>query len=228
MNSFHEQFPNSDCKQCTELKLGWVYSAHPQSLGRAHTARSAQVMGVAARAADRSRAQPAHVAHLLACVGRDTPRQPTPGRDLTSMSRHQGNQNHVATSNRCRDTVSPAQPQARSRHQNQVATLLETPLCRNINFMSRLRFPTSQVATSFLCRDLLETNLCRDINFMSRPRFCPQWDFQVATPNSRSRPPTLLPMSRPQLSSAPFLLRRDAIFSMSQPPLLPPMSRPQN
>ena len=33
---------------------------------------------------------------------------------------------------------------------------------------------------------------------MSRLHSCPQWDFQVATPKSRSRPPTLLPMSRPQ------------------------------
>ena len=60
-----------------------------------------------------------------------------------------------------------AQPQARSQHQNQVATLLET-------------------------------TLCRDINLMSRPRFCPHCDFQVATPKSRSRPPPLPPMSRPQ------------------------------
>ena len=88
------------------------------------------------------------------------------------MSRHQisvatpPRSLHAATSNRCRDTTQatpccdiksvsrhcfscPAQ--ARSRHQVQVATFLET-------------------------------NLCRDINFMSRLCFCPQWDFQVATP----------------------------------------------
>ena len=97
---------------------------------------------------------------------------------------------------------------------------------------------------------------------MSRPHFCQEWDFQIATPKSMSRPPILPPMSRPpilppmsrhqihvatpflptmgfpgrdaklqvatshiathvatskmksrpQLSSAPFLLRRDAIF----------------
>ena len=46
----------------------------------------------------------------------------------------------VATSKRGRDTVSPAQPQVRSRHQNQVATLLVANLCRDINFMSRPRF----------------------------------------------------------------------------------------
>ena len=56
----------------------------------------------------------------------------------------------VATSKRGRDTVSPAQPQARSQHQNQVATLLETNLCRDINFMSLPRFfPT----VGFLGRD---------------------------------------------------------------------------
>ena len=81
----------------------------------------------------------------------------------------------VATSKRGRDTVPPAQPQARSRHQNQVVTLLET-------------------------------NLCRDIKFMSRPRSCSQWDFQVATPKSMSRPPTLSPMSRHLIHVAmPFL-----------------------
>ena len=72
----------------------------------------------------------------------------------------------------------PAQPQARSRHQNQVATLLTT-------------------------------NLCRDIKFMSRPRSCQQWDFQVVTPKSMSRPPTLSPMSRHQIHvTTPFLLNR--------------------
>ena len=46
----------------------------------------------------------------------------------------------VVTSKLGRDTVSPAQPQSRSQHQNQVVTLLETNLCRDINFMSRPRF----------------------------------------------------------------------------------------
>ena len=77
----------------------------------------------------------------------------------------------AVTSKRGRDTISPALPQARSQHQNQVATLLET-------------------------------NLCRNINFISRPHLCPQWDFQVAKPKSRSQPPTLLPMSRPQTDVA--------------------------
>ena len=46
----------------------------------------------------------------------------------------------VATLKRGRDSVSPAQPQARSQHKNQVATLLETNLCRDIDFMSRPHF----------------------------------------------------------------------------------------
>ena len=60
-----------------------------------------------------------------------------PGRDLTSMLRHQGSQHHVATSNQCRDTiqttpcrdinrcrniVSLPTPLPMSRHQNDVAT----------------------------------------------------------------------------------------------------------
>ena len=121
----------------------------------------------------------------------------------------------------------------RSRHQNQVATSWTTNLCRDIKFMSRPQFPTGQVATSVPCRDLLETNLCRDINFMSRHRFCPKWAFQVATPKSMSRPPTLSPMSRHQIHVAtPFLLNKNRpgrdFTSLSRPHLLPPTSRPQN
>ena len=177
-----------------------------------------------------------------------------PGRDIVSMSLHRFHvatswrPSHVTTSHWCRDTVSLAQPQARSRHQNQVATswtttyvatsfsclyLTHCRTCRDIKFMSRLQFPTGQVATSVSCRDLLETNLCRDINFMSRHRFCPQWAFQVATPKSMSRPPTLSPMSRHQIHVAtPFLLNKKRpgrdFTSLSRPPLLPATSRPQN
>ena len=74
-------------------------------------------------------------------------------------------------------------------------------LCRDIKFMLRPQFPTGLVATSVPCRDLLETNLCHDINLMSQHRFCPQWAFQVATPKSMSRPPTLSPMSRHRFCS---------------------------
>ena len=51
---------------------------------------------------------------------------------------------------------------------------------------------------------------------------------QVATSHTVIHVATSKMTSRPQLSSTPFLLCRDAIFSMSRPPLLPPMSRPQN
>ena len=150
-------------------------------MSRAHCVRSAHVVGDVARTADRPHACRAHSQRMSracwACTGRDTPRQPAPCRDLTSMLRHQGNQNHVVTSNRCRDTTQ-ASPSC---------DLLELHLCRDIasmsrppsqppmsrhQSMSRLQFPTGQVTTSITCRDLLKTNLCRDINFMSRPPFC--------------------------------------------------------
>ena len=128
---------------------------------------------------------------------------------------------HVATSHWCRDTVSLAQPQARSppyvatsiscrdllhdqpmsRHQVHVAT---SSSCRDI------KFPTGQVATSVPCRDLLETNLCRDIVFMSRPPRLMSMSRHQAQP-SHCRPcRDLTMMSRHQACSAPFLLRRDA------------------
>ena len=135
MNSVQTVTP----KQCTVTKLGRVHSAHTQNPGRAHTACSTQFVGAAASTAGRSRACRAHSQCMLR-AGRDTSRQPTPGRDLTSMSRHQDSQSHVATSNQCRDTT-----QTTPGHD------LKTGL--------RLRFscPTpSQVATSFPGRDLLD------------------------------------------------------------------------
>ena len=97
---------------------------------------------------------------------------------------------HVATSHWCRDTVSPAQHQARSR-----------PLGR----------PT-YVATSTPCRDILKTNLCRDIVFMSQPPRLMSMSRHQAQP-SHCRPcRDLTMMSRHQACSAPFLLRRDAIL----------------
>ena len=81
----------------------------------------------------------------------------------------------VATSNRGRDTVSPAQPRARSRHQNQVATLLETNLCRDFvpvhSGISRSRRQNPG-------RDLPHCYPCRDFKMMSRP------PVQVATLSS--------------------------------------------
>ena len=110
MHSVHEQCPNSDPKTVHYHKTGLgAQCAHPEPRSRAHCARSAQVVGAAARTADRLPACRAHSQRMScacwACAGRDTPRQPTPGRYLTSMSRHQGSHNHAATSNRCRDTT---------------------------------------------------------------------------------------------------------------------------
>ena len=167
---------NSDCKQCTESKLGWVHSTHTQNPGGAYTARAVPRSWVlllarqagCARMRAWSRAQLRLLCLLLLPPSRPkaqvvTPIFNRPGRDLKSMSR-------------------PAS-----------APPTETPLSRHHSGQSRSR-PQKGVATPFLLpspklgrnpknpsRDLLETNLCRDINFMSRPRFCPQWDFQVAT-----------------------------------------------
>ena len=69
------------------------------------------------------RAQPAQVARMLGVhLSRHAQAACPLGRDLTSMSRHQGSQHHVATSNRCRDIVSLPTPLPMSRHQNDVAT----------------------------------------------------------------------------------------------------------
>ena len=145
---------------CQKTGLG-ALGAHPEPRSCAHWACSAHVVGTAARTASTGRA---HAGRALVAT---RPGSLPPGRDLTSMSRHQGSQNHVATpprphhvvtSNRCRDTTQ------------------STP-CRDIKSVSRHRFSCpaqarsrhqDQVAT------FLETNPCRDINFMSRPRFCPQ------------------------------------------------------
>ena len=150
--------PNSDCKQCTESKLGWVHSAHTQNPGRATLRAQCPGRGRCcahnAQVARMSRAQPAqvarieprswvHVATSLEAIpcrdinlvsrhhsrhSRSRPQNGVatpllcphhcPRHDLTSMSRHQGNPNHVATSNRCRDTTQ------------------DTP-GRDVNFMSR-------------------------------------------------------------------------------------------
>ena len=74
MNSVHEQCPNSDPKQCTESKMGWVHSAHTQNPGRAHTARTmprswALLHTCRAHNQRRSRAQHAQDASST-CTGR--------------------------------------------------------------------------------------------------------------------------------------------------------------
>ena len=116
-------------------------------------------------------------------------------------SRHQlpwGSQNRVATSNRCRN-ITQANPgrdtKTRSRHQNQVATLLEATLCRDITFMSRPRFcpvgfpgrdTNFQVATSHTATHVATSNQFSPISATSRCHF------------SLSRPPLLTLMSRLQ------------------------------
>ena len=102
--------------------------------------------------ASMSHAQPAQVAHagrtLVATRSGSLP----PGRDHTSMLQHQGNQNHVATLNRCRDTI-------------------QTTPCRDIKSVSRHRFscpvPKPGRDVLFPSRDLLKLRLCRDIVSMS-------------------------------------------------------------
>ena len=154
---------------CIKTGLG-ALCAHPEPRSRAHCMRSTQVVGAAAHTTSWSSAQPAHVARLMGVHwSRHAQAACPPGCDLTSMSRHQGSQNHVATSNRCRDTTqnTPGRDlKTGSRHQTS---------CRQ----------STQVATSISCRDLALTRpgrdlkSCRDLksfslghhmNFMSRPR----------------------------------------------------------
>ena len=115
---------NSDLKQCTITKLGWVHSAHTQNPGCARTARAMPMSWVLLRAQQACRAHVARAASagrahagcaLIATRSGSLP----PGRDLTSLSRHQGSQNHVATPNRCRDIEVDRNM---SRHQIDVAT----------------------------------------------------------------------------------------------------------
>ena len=134
MNSVLEQCPNSDPKQCTVTKLGWVHDAHTQNPGRAHTTRAVSMSWALLRAqqACRARAASAGHAHAGRALVATRPGSLPPGRDLTSMSRHQGSQHHVATSDRCRDTI-------------------QTTPCRDIKLVSRHRFSAhtaTHVATS--------------------------------------------------------------------------------
>ena len=173
MNSY----PNSDYKQCTESKLGWVTMRTPKTQVartlRAQCPGRGRCCAHNTLVARMSRAQPAQAARS-ACAGRAHSAQVAGAcRDLPALpsqpprSRRHFNvatswrPSHVATYHWCRDTVSPAQHQARShpmsRHQFHVATSWTTNLCRDIKFMSRPQFPAGQVATLVPCRDLLET-----------------------------------------------------------------------
>ena len=200
---------------CHKTGLG-AQCAHPEPRLRAHCVRSAQVVGAAARAADRLRACRAHNqsmsracwrALVTTCPG-SLPQVATslPCRDIKAtriMSRHQIGvatpfllpaPNQVATLEPGRD---PPGDSPMSRHQFHVATSFPNRPGRDVSSMSRPLGDLTYVATSNPCRDLPHSRPCRDIKSMSRHRFYPQWDFQVTTPKARSRPPTLLPMSRP-------------------------------
>ena len=124
LNSVHEQYPNNDPKQCTVTKLGWVHCMHTQNPGRTHTARTVPISWALLRAQQADRAHVARTvsagrAHVGRALVATHPGSLHPGRDLTSKSRHQGSQNHVATSNRCRD-IEVARNM--SRHQIDVTT----------------------------------------------------------------------------------------------------------
>ena len=123
LNSVHEQCPNSDPKQYTVTKLGWVHSVHTQNLGRAHTVRAVPMSWALLHAQQAGRA---HVARAASAGHAHA------GRALVA-------------------TRPGSLPQARSRHHFQVATSWTTKLGRDINPMSRPPFcptKTAQVATS--------------------------------------------------------------------------------
>ena len=125
---------------------------------------------------------------------------PKPGRGTRTRSRPSWRLPYVATSISCRNFVSQ---QARSRRQFYVATSWRLNLCRDIKSMSRppTLSPMSRhqihVVTPFL----------PTVGFPGRDA-----KSQVATSYTATHVATSKMMSRHQLSSAPFLLRRDAIF----------------
>ena len=156
MNSVHEQLPQTVTAN-SALNQNWVgCTVRTPRTQVAHTARAVPRSWALLRAQQAGRAHVARTAsaghaHAGRALVATRPGSLHPGRDLTSMSRHQGSQNHVATSNRCHDTTqtTPCRDiksvsrhrfscptQARWRHQDQVATFLEMNLCRDINFMS--------------------------------------------------------------------------------------------
>ena len=177
------------CAQC----------AHPETRSLAHCARSAQVVGAAARTADRSRACHAHSQHRSCacwpCAGRDTPRKPTPGRDLKTPGRNtkltqpllrpgrdaksrwrpSWRLPDAATSISCRDLVTAHSGIFNSRHQNPCSDLPHCLPCRDLK---------NDVATS---------NRLSPNSAMSRRHF-----FHVATSLTATYVATLKLMSRPQ------------------------------
>ena len=112
----------------------------------------------------------------------------------------------VVTSIPCRNLISAQPKQPRSRPQNGVATSFLLPSLepgRDIKTRSRPSWRLPYVATSISCRDLVSATM----GFPGRDA-----KSQVMTSHTTTHVATSKMMSRHQLSSAPFLLRRDAIF----------------
>ena len=145
---------------CHKTGLG-AQCAHPEPRARTHCARSAHVVGAAARTASWSRAQPEQVARMLGVhwLRHAQAACPRPGRNAKSRLRHLITTGQVATSNRCRDPpLFPPQkrtcrdPKPWSRHQD---TTRQPEPCRDIKSVSRHRSshsrprPQNGVATSF-------------------------------------------------------------------------------
>ena len=161
MNSVHEQCPNNDPEQCIVTKLGWVHSVHTQNPGRAHTARAVPMSWALLRAQQACRAHVAHVAsagraHAGRALVATRPGSLPLGRDLTSMSRHQGSQHHVATSNQCRDTIQTTPCRDINRCHDIVSLPTPLPMSRPRNDVatSSLSATATHVAISISCRDV--------------------------------------------------------------------------
>ena len=146
--------PNSDCKQCTESKLGWVHSAHTQNPSRAHTAWAVPRSWALLRARQAGRARMrawsrAQLRLLRLPLSRPkaqvmTPNFNRPGRDLKSMSR-------LASALPTETPLSGPKPW--SRHQT---TTRQPESCRDIKSVSRHHSghsrsrPQNGVTTPFL------------------------------------------------------------------------------
>ena len=120
-------------KQCSCRGRYYADNAQVACTASAGCVHSAQVVG----ACRDLPALPSLVAQVATSFpGRDL-LEAIPCRDITLVSLHRSAHSRSRLQISCRDTVSPAQPQARSRHQNQVATSWMTNLCRDSVFMSR-------------------------------------------------------------------------------------------
>ena len=150
---------------CHKTGLG-AQCAHPEPRSRAQCPCSGCCCAHSKLVARTASAGHAHAGRALVAT---RPGSLSPGRDLTSMSRHQGSQNHAATSNRCRDTTKNApgrdlktgsQHQISCRQSTQVATFI---FCRDLT----LTRPGRNLKS---CRDLKLFSPGHNMKFMSRPR----------------------------------------------------------